>query len=239
MICGMTPRSAHIAQAVSPARGTTTTGTTGTSTTLSEQFANCGTFAVFCTLNHKASVVAHNGHATLSKQEYDELQLWDLDCLLTDCTRGICWTCTTEASTPCQLTATGESLWFSEQSGPQRSPSRHDRDVDDLDIRGLCTCRCTTTGMSNPVQEQYLKNLDGHLAQFAPWAHVAGAQLESPPLCRRTGTGARHRRGTAGTCRCMVTGTYKPRNAARSPAPSPLHNPGTHFGAPGRRLRLM
>ena len=51
------------------------------------QHCNCATVAVFCTLNHQAYVVAHNGHATtVSKQEYDELQLWDLDCLLTDCT---------------------------------------------------------------------------------------------------------------------------------------------------------
>ena len=52
--------------------------------TVSEQ-CNCETFAVFCTLNHPASVIAHNRHATtLSKQEYDELQLWDLDGLLTN-----------------------------------------------------------------------------------------------------------------------------------------------------------
>ena len=45
------------------------------------------TVAVVCTLNHQAYVVAHNGHATtLSAQEYDGLQLWELGCLLTDCT---------------------------------------------------------------------------------------------------------------------------------------------------------
>ena len=32
---------------------------------MSEHF-NCETFEVFCTLNHQASVVAHNGHATTS-----------------------------------------------------------------------------------------------------------------------------------------------------------------------------
>ena len=30
---------------------------------------NCGTFAVFCTLNHPASVVAHNGHATTTSMQ--------------------------------------------------------------------------------------------------------------------------------------------------------------------------
>ena len=39
--------------------------------TVSEHF-DCETFEVICTLNHQASVIAHNGHATtLSKQEYD------------------------------------------------------------------------------------------------------------------------------------------------------------------------
>ena len=41
-----------------------------------------------------ASVVALDGHATTGP-EVNELQLWELGCLLHDRTRGICWTCTT------------------------------------------------------------------------------------------------------------------------------------------------
>ena len=41
-------------------------------------------------IDHTAPVVAHNGHATTGP-EFNELQLWELGCLLTDCTRT-CWT---------------------------------------------------------------------------------------------------------------------------------------------------
>ena len=57
-------------------------------------------------------------------------------------------------------------------------------------------------------------------AQFALWVHEAAAQQESPPLFR-TGSGARHRRGTVGTCHCMVTRTSKPKNCTRKSPPSP------------------
>ena len=55
--------------------------------TMSEH-CNCGTNAVFCTPNLTASVVAHNGHATTSL-EFNELQLWELGCLLHVCTREL------------------------------------------------------------------------------------------------------------------------------------------------------
>ena len=34
-----------------------------------KKYCNCGTFAVFCTLNHPASVVAHNKHATTTSMQ--------------------------------------------------------------------------------------------------------------------------------------------------------------------------
>ena len=60
-----------------------------------------------------------------------------------------------------------------------------------------------------------------------------------------TGTGARHRRGTAGTCRCVVSATSKPKSCTRNrrpphpAAPLLLHHPGYHFGAPRRRPGQM
>ena len=65
---------------------------------------------------------------TLSKQEHDELQPWDLDGLLTTCTRGICWTCKPGRRTPCQ--------YLGNIHGPQNSldhgtpPLRHYKDND-------------------------------------------------------------------------------------------------------------
>ena len=48
--------------------------------------------------DHSASVVDINGHVNDNVHASTSLQLWDLDCLLTDCTRGTCLTCTTETS---------------------------------------------------------------------------------------------------------------------------------------------
>ena len=55
--------------------GTNTTCTTGTSTTRKTR-NNCGTTAVFCTLNHGLSLNTTGMSTTLSR-----LQLWELDCL--------------------------------------------------------------------------------------------------------------------------------------------------------------
>ena len=63
----------------------------------------------------------------------NELQLCDRDCLLPDCTRGICWTCKPGRRTPCQWTATEESQWSAEQEQGKR-PLRHDSDVNDHDM---------------------------------------------------------------------------------------------------------
>ena len=49
----------------------------------------------FCILNHPASVVAHTRACQQTRSSFNELQQWDLDCLLTAYIRGIWWTCTT------------------------------------------------------------------------------------------------------------------------------------------------
>ena len=47
----------------------------------------------------RAFVVEHNGHVVdLVQARIRRSQLWDLDCLHTDSTRGICWTCPTVTS---------------------------------------------------------------------------------------------------------------------------------------------
>ena len=59
---------------------------------------NCGIWTVFST----------------SAPE-NEVQLWDLNRLLHDCTRGTCWNAQPNRRTPCQCTATGETPWSAEQ----------------------------------------------------------------------------------------------------------------------------
>ena len=68
------------------------TYTTGTSTTF-KSIATAGP-SQFSNVRTIRQLSLHNdGHVNDSVQP-QRLQLWDLDCLLTDCTRGICWTCT-------------------------------------------------------------------------------------------------------------------------------------------------
>ena len=71
----------------------------------------------------RAFVIENNGHVNNLVQRIRRMKLSDLDCLHTDSTRGICWTCPTVTSTPYRWTATGESRWFSEQSGPRETAS--------------------------------------------------------------------------------------------------------------------
>ena len=61
------------------------------------EHCNCGTTAVICTPNHTAAVVAHNGHATTSP-EFNELQLWELNCLLHNLHVRTCKTAQTRTS---------------------------------------------------------------------------------------------------------------------------------------------
>ena len=116
-----------------------------------------------------------------------------------------CWTCTTETSTPRQWTATGESRWSAELH-LGKLPLRHDRDVDDRDERELRTWHCTITGTSTPVQEWHLEIFRRFSAQRALWVRLCRVTGKSTTLSMNW-TGARHRRGTAGTCRCVITGT--------------------------------
>ena len=90
-------------------------------------------------------------------------QRGDLDCLLTDCTRNLLDVHNRgiEHLVNELQQENHHSILNSQDQG--KLPLRHDRDVDDLDDRELRTWRCTKMGMSNPVQERHLKNLDGEL----------------------------------------------------------------------------
>ena len=52
-------------------------------------YCNCGTCTVLERLNHRASVVAHNGRVNDLVQARIRVQLWDLDQFLTACTREL------------------------------------------------------------------------------------------------------------------------------------------------------
>ena len=126
--------------------------------------ANCGTVAVFCTLNHR-HLLLHTTGMQQHRQRFNELQLWDRDWLLTDCTRGSCWTCTPKRGKPDQWTATGESQWSAAQDQGKR-PLRHDSVIDDLDMHNsghvnnqfkkaefdtVRTCLCSITAISTTL----------------------------------------------------------------------------------------
>ena len=95
--------------------------------------------AIFCTLNHQAHVVAHIRHVNdLVQARMRRLQLWDLHCLLTDCTRG-----TAEpAHRDVDHLINGLQLGNHNGKGLREC---HDRDVNDLGERncGTSTAFCT------------------------------------------------------------------------------------------------
>ena len=129
--------------------GTITTCTTGTSATLKER-CNCGTFAVFLHAPPRAFVVEHNGHVNdLVQERIRRVQLWDLGCLHTDRTRGICWTCPTVTSTTFSMDCNWRIYVFLNSQDHRNLHLRHDRNVDDLDTRGLCTWRLHNNGQVN------------------------------------------------------------------------------------------
>ena len=96
------------------------------------------------------------------------LQLWVLDRLLTDCTRGNCWTCTPRRRTPDQGTAPGESQWSAGLDQGKR-PLRHDSVVDDLDMHH--------NGHVNNQSNVHISAL---------CVPVSVAYQQCPPLYRRT-----------------------------------------------------
>ena len=91
-----------------------TTCTTGTSATIATH-NNCGTPAVFCTLNHGLSLNTKGMSTTLSR-----LQLWELDCHPQLCT----YNTTTTLSMYCNRRYTG--------TDHRNLPLRHDRSGDDV-----------------------------------------------------------------------------------------------------------
>ena len=109
--------------------GTNTTCTTGTPATRKTR-NNCGTTAVFCTLNHGLSLNTKGMSTTLSR-----LQRWELDCLPQLCT----YNTTTTLSMYCNRRNSG--------TDHRNLPLRHDRGGNNITI-GLRTWRCTITGMS-------------------------------------------------------------------------------------------
>ena len=99
----------------------------------------------FCTPNHSAPVVVHNGHATTGP-EFSELHLWELNCLLQVCTRE-----QQGHRPPCS--ATVDCPWSNEQFGPWNLPLRHDGEVNLLDqhrrtVWTMRDCHCATKEMS-------------------------------------------------------------------------------------------
>ena len=76
--------------------------------TMSEH-CNCGTNAVFCTPNHTAPVIAHNGHAITNPKTTS----CNGESSAVSSTPALenCRTCTKRSRPPYQCTATGESLW--------------------------------------------------------------------------------------------------------------------------------
>ena len=123
----------------------------------------------FSALWHPASVVAHNGHATTVSM-LNGLQLWELDCLLTDC-------CTTDIEHLVnELQLENLNGFLTEMSTTL--------------TRRLRTWRCTITGMSRTGPRAAPEESRRRTAQFALWvlvsAHITGISNH----CRWTEPGA-------------------------------------------------
>ena len=80
--------------------------------------------------------------------------------------------------------------------------------------------------LSRPAPRTVPGELRRFSAQRALWVRSLRVTGKSTTLSMR---------GNAGTCRCVITGTSKPKSCTRNrhplrPAAPPLHHPGTHFG---------
>ena len=135
------------------------------------KYCNCGTFAVVCTLNHPASVVAHNGHATTtSMQRFSQrdatvgsrpsshrpllrklldLHTWTSNTISMDCNWGI--------SVVCKITwTTGNGLCAT---------------------TGMSTTlTCTMTGMSRTSPRAEPEESRRSVAQFALWVFISAQE---------------------------------------------------------------
>ena len=86
--------------------------TTGTSTTLSK---NCKKLRIFCTVSDHELCRCTNRHVRTLSKNCQRKRIFCTVWTMSAC--GTCCNCTTGTSTTI-CTATGKSLWFSEQSGP-------------------------------------------------------------------------------------------------------------------------
>ena len=153
--------------------------------------------------------------------EFDELQLWDLDRLLTDRARGNCWTCTPGRRTPYQWTATGESHWSAGLDQGKR-PLSHDSVVDDLNMHN----------------NGHVKN-QSNVHRSALCVPVSVAYRQYPPHCRRTGE--RHHPQIGKDCwnlSRMFTETTTGSTQARTLS-TPYQHQGTDQNAPDRDDRTL
>ena len=97
-----------------------------------------------------------------TESRFNELQLWELDCLLTDCTRELAGPAQQRHRAPCQWTATGESQWSA--------------GLDQGTVMST-TFTCTITGISRTSPRTAPGEFPRSAAQFALWER----------LCRTTG----------------------------------------------------
>ena len=74
---------------------------------------------------------------------------------------------------PCQCTATGECLWFSEQKDQGKLHLRHDRKVNDLDNRELWHLAIHNNGHVKPCPRAAPEESRRRTAQFALWVLVS------------------------------------------------------------------
>ena len=96
------------------------------------------------------------------------LQLWDLDCLLPDCTRNLLDLHNGDVE---HLINDWNLSGLLNSLDQGKLPLRHDSVVDDVDNRGGVAQQLAC---QEPVQEQRLKKLDGHLHSLhcgytSPW----------------------------------------------------------------------
>ena len=78
---------------------------------------------VFCILNHPASIIAHQRACQQQCPRFNELQLWDLNCLLTACTRGCAGLAQPGRRTPCRWLLLGNLnglLNWTKGNGPEK-----------------------------------------------------------------------------------------------------------------------
>ena len=146
---------------------------------------------------HRLSLHTMSMSTTLSK-EFDELQLWELGCLLHVCTQEVL-DLHHKRRPPCQCTATGESQWC---PGPKetasalrqrcRRPSRNWNvlsEREDLNLRHLHFSRDPNDDLHNRdivhcVDERQLQNLHSFLHSSRASTRRCTQRARQPPSAR-------------------------------------------------------